>query len=563
MRKLNTNWLLFLLTPLFFAADCNRNNNPPGTPTAPYVLQINAVNINNVPLTSGANNISTTATISIKLNKVINRATVNNAISIVGNGTPNVVLNFSYLNNDSVIVINPATPYSGLSSYTINVAASLQATDKGNLYPAYAASFNTQMDTTNKFPIISDSALLDLVQKQTLKYFWDFGHPVCGLASERTSSGDIVTTGGSGFGIMAIIAATNRGFIARADAVTRLNLITNFLTTKCQRWHGAFSHWINGSTGATVPFGNNNGADIVETSYLLQGLLCARQYFNNTSNTNEKQLTDSINSIWNKVEWNWFTQNGTQQGLYWQYNPTFTNTSDIWSISISGWNESLITYVLAASSPNYAIAKNIYTNGWAQNGAIKNGATYYGISLPLGEAYGGPLFFAHYSFLGINPNGLSDAYANYMAQNIAHATINYNYCVANPKKYLGYSSQSWGLTASDVPNGYTASSPTNDVGVIAPTAALSSLPYTPLQSMNALRFFYYKLGDKILGNYGFLDAFNLNSLWFDSDCLAIDQGPIIVMIENYRSGLLWNLFTSCPEVKNGMKNVLGFSAPYL
>ncbi len=194
--------------------------------------------------------------------------------------------------------------------------------------------------------------------------------------------------------------------------------------------------------------------------------------------------------------------------------------------------------------------------------AEKNGQAFYGISLPLGPDYGGPLFFAHYSFLGINPHNLSDAYANYWQQDTAHAAINYLYCVNNPKHYYGYSNLCWGLTASDILGGYDASSPTNDLGVIAPTAAISSLPYTPTQSMNAIRFFYYKLGDKIWGQYGFTDAFNLNSLWFDSDCLAIDQGPEIVMIENYRSGLLWNLFMSCPEVKNGMKN-LGFSSPNL
>jgi hypothetical protein len=231
-------------------------------------------------------------------------------------------------------------------------------------------------------------------------------------------------------------------------------------------------------------------------------------------------------------------------------------------MQINGWNEALITYVLAASSTTHAIPKSVYDNGWAQNGAMKNGNSYFNIQLPLGPAYGGPLFFAHYSFLGINPTGLTDQYANYQTQNTNHALINFNYCKANPKGYYGYSDNCWGLTASDINGGYTASSPTNDVGVIAPTAAISSLPYTPTQSMQALRFFYYKLGDKIWGQYGFTDAFSLNDAWFADSYLAIDQGPIIVMIENYRSGLLWNLFMSCPEVKTGMKN-LGFQGPNL
>ena len=232
------------------------------------------------------------------------------------------------------------------------------------------------------------------------------------------------------------------------------------------------------------------------------------------------------------------------------------------NMQVRGWNECLITYVLAASSQSYSIPKVVYDNGWAQNGAMQNNNTYYGLPLPLGPAYGGPLFFAHYSFLGINPNNLSDAYANYFSQNRNHTLINFNHCVTNPNSHYGYSNLCWGLTASDIENDYTASSPANDRGYIAPTAALSSFPYTPAESMNALKFFYYELGDKIWSDYGFVDAFSLKNPWFATSTLAIDQGPVIVMIENYRTGLLWNLFTSAPEVKAGMRN-LGFTAPYL
>jgi hypothetical protein len=219
--------------------------------------------------------------------------------------------------------------------------------------------------------------------------------------------------------------------------------------------------------------------------------------------------------------------------------------------------------VLAASSTTHNIPKVVYDSGWASNGAFVNGASYYGYTLPLGPAAGGPLFLSQYSFLGINPNGLSDAYANYATQTKNHTLINYNYCKTNPKNYYGYSDSCWGLTASDIQNGgYSASSPTNDLGVIAPTAAISSLPYTPTESMQALKFYYYVLGDKLWKDYGFVDAFSLQDAWFADSFLAIDQGPEIVMIENYRSGLLWSLFTSCPEVKTGM-TALGFSAPYL
>jgi hypothetical protein len=486
--------------------------------------------------------------------------------SVAGNvalttGASILPLNFSYANNDSTLIIRPNSALLPLTAYNFSILTRVRSAADSALKASVKLSIITQIDSSNKFPLISDSALLTLVEQQTFNYFWSYGHPVSGMARERTSSGDIVTTGGSGFGIMSMLVGVQRNFITRAQALGRVDTIVNFLTGSVTRYHGAFPHWMNGNTGVTIPFNTqDDGGDIVETSYMLEGLLCARQFFNSTTDPTEISLRASINNIYDSVQWNWYRQNG-QNVLTWNWSPDYG-----WAINaqVRGWCEALITYVLAASSPvnSNAIPPIVYSNGWAQNGAMKNGGAYFGVTLPLGPSYGGPLFFAHYSFLGINPNGLSDAYANYQVQDSAHATINYLYCVSNPLGYNGYSSSCWGLTASDIPGGYNASSPTSDVGVIAPTAAISSIPYTPTQSMNALRFFYYKLGNKIWGQYGFYDAFDLSSIWVDTDCLAIDQGPQIVMIENYRTGLLWNLFMSCPEIQSGMIN-LGFSSPNL
>lgn len=461
-------------------------------------------------------------------------------------------------NSDSAIVITPSQPLSALTKYVIDVSKNLTSKNNATLQTAVSINLTTAIDSTDKFTRISDSALLTLVEQQTFKYFWDFGHPTSGLARERNTSGDVVTTGGSGFGIMAMLVASERKFISRADALSRVTTIVNFLSTKCTTYHGAFPHWLNGATGATVPFSpQDDGGDIVETSYLLQGLLCARQYFNGAG-ADETNLRTAINKLYDAVDWNWY-RNNSQTVLYWNWSPA---QGFVINVKVQGWNEALITYVMAASSNTNAIGKDVYDNGWAKNGGIKNSKSFFGVQLPLGPDYGGPLFFAHYSFLGINPHDLTDAYANYWTQDTAHARINYLYCVNNPNKYAGYSNLCWGLTASDIDNGYTASSPTNDQGYIAPTAAIASLPYMPTESMNALRFFYYTLGDKIWGQYGFIDAFNLSNIWFASSYLAIDQGPEIVMIENYRSGLLWKLFMSCPEIKTGMKK-LGFSSPNL
>ncbi|MCL6523058.1 MAG: beta-glucosidase [Thermoflavifilum sp.] len=373
------------------------------------------------------------------------------------------------------------------------------------------------------------------------------------MARERSNSGDICTTGGTGFGIMAILVGIERNWISRTDGLNRIQQIVHFLSTSCTRYHGAFSHWINGSTGATIPFSRlDDGADLVETAYLMMGLLCARQYFQ-SPDSDEQTLRAAIDSLWYRVEWTWFQRNG-QSVLYWHWSPNYG-----WAMNlpIQGWNEALITYVLAASSPTYAINKQVYDSGWAKNGAMRNGQTYEGIRLPLGPAFGGPLFFAQYSFLGLNPHALSDAYANYWEQNVAHTQINHQYCVNNPLHFNGYSTDCWGLTASDDPAGYAVHSPTSDNGVIAPTAAIASLPYTPDASMRAIRFFYYTLGDQLWGTYGFYDAFDLSQPWFDHQYLAIDQAPQIIMIENARSGLLWRLFMSCPEVQQGLKT-LGF-----
>ena len=410
---------------------------------------------------------------------------------------------------------------------------------------------------------ISDSVLLDIVQRQTFRYFWDFAHPVSGMARERSNTlfgygEETVTTGGTGFGIMSLIVAVERKWIGRDTAANFMLRMANFLL-KAQSYHGAFPHWMDGATGKTIPFSRkDDGADLVETSFLFQGLLCARQYFNSNNET-EKELRNRISWMWPDIEWNWFTKG--QDVLYWHWS---ANNGWAMDFPVRGFNECLIMYILAASSPNekYQVPSSVYHRGWAQSDFFKNGKDFYGITLPLGFDYGGPLFFSHYSFVGLDPRGLKDRYANYWEQNKNHTLINREHCLRNPNKFKGYGENCWGLTASDTYNGYAAHSPAEDLGTISPTAALSAFPYTPEYSMKALKHFYYDLGEKIWSEYGFIDAFNETKNWYASSHLAIDQGPIIVMIENYRSGLLWKLFMSCPEIKMGLKK-LDFESPAL
>ncbi|MBX2922000.1 MAG: Ig-like domain-containing protein [Chitinophagaceae bacterium] len=550
MRKILFAVLLFHAVLI---SACRKGSGPAPPSPAPD-FSINSWEVDGV--TNRDDNKGTNVNPGIRLYfpAAIDRASVASAIALHTAG-----YRVNYQNGDSTLVIQPTSALSYLSNYKLTVSNTLKSKDGGSLIFPVEIKLQTGYDASDKFPVISDSALLDKVQQQTFKYFWDFGHPVSGLARER-SNGDneVVTSGGSGFGIMAIPVAVSRNFITRADGLARMQKIVDFLKNKAVKVKGAFPHWLNGSTGAIIPFSaNDDGADLVETSYLMAGLLAARQYFNG-ADADETALRNDINALWNAVEWDWF-RNGGQNVLYWHYSDA---KQWIMNLLVQGWNECLITYILAASSSTHGIPPSVYTNGWASGSSFLNGNNFYGYPLPLGPSLGGPLFFSHYSFLGINPNGLTDAYANYTTQTTNHSLINYEYCKANPRKWYGYSENCWGLTASDIQDGYTASSPANDIGTIAPTAAISSLPYAPAESMKALKFFYYTLGDKIWKDYGFVDAFSLHDLWFANSFLAIDQGPQIVMIENYRSGLLWNLLMSCPEVKAGLRS-LGFNAPGL
>ncbi|MBL7697040.1 MAG: Ig-like domain-containing protein [Chitinophagaceae bacterium] len=546
---------LAIILMFIFVASCSKKDNKP----AQKVFRMDSHSLDGKTNTSFTYSlVSLSPKLVLNFSDRIDESSISKAVYLTRTAGSALQYDYSLENDNTTLVVSPASRLQGLTAYSFIVYDDLVSQAGNKLSQGVIVSFSTGIDSTDKFEVVGDEELLTLVQRQTFKYFWDFGHPVSGLARERNTSGDQVTSGGSGFGIMAIVAGISREFITRQEGLARMKTIVSFLKNTAQTFHGAYPHWLNGATGAAMPFSQyDDGADLVETSYLMQGLITARQFFNG-GDPDETTLRDDINTIWNRVEWDWF-RNNSRNVLYWHWSPNYE-----WQMNfpIKGWNECLITYVMAASSTTHTIPKTVYDEGWAQNGAIQNGNSYYGVLLPMGPANGGPLFFAHYSFLGLNPTGLSDQYANYWAQNVAHTKINYNYCVTNPKEFTGYSDAMWGLTASDNQNGYSAHSPDNDLGVITPTAAISSMPYTPEESMRALKFFYYKLGDRLWKEYGFVDAFSLNDAWYADSFLAIDQGPIIIMIENYRSGLLWDLFMSAPEVKDGLTK-LGFSGPNL
>jgi hypothetical protein len=464
--------------------------------------------------------------------------------------------NITFTNSDSSLVLSPGNRLQYFNRYSVSLTNALRSSTGGSLASLFQEDFHTRIDSSRKFAAISDDELMDRVQRQTFRYFWDFGHPVSGLSRERNTTPDIVTSGGSGFGIMAIIVGASRNFVTREQALGRVQTIVSFLKDKAQTFHGAFPHWLNGSTGRVIPFSTrDDGADLVETSYLANGLICAREYFSNSTSA-ETALRAEINTILDRIEWSWFRRNN-QNILYWHWSPNFE-----WQMNlpIRGWNECLITYIMAGSSKSYSISPEVYSSGWATGSNFLNGNSYYGYTLPLGPPSGGPLFFAHYSFLGIDPKALRDAYANYEIQTRNHTLINRAFCLTRKEYPFAYSDSVWGLTASDVPGGYNANSPTDDKGVIAPTAALSSMPFTPVESMAAMKFYYYVLGNRLFRDYGFVDAFSFKDSWVADTFLAIDQGPIIIMLENHRTGLIWNLFMQAPEIQRSLK-MFGFTSP--
>jgi hypothetical protein len=400
---------------------------------------------------------------------------------------------------------------------------------------------------------LDDEALVDMVQRATFRYFWEGAHPVSGLIRERTPSGDICAIGGSGFGLMAIPVGIERGFVTRAAGVARVLQMLTFLSVAERHW-GAFPHWIHGVTGQHVGFHgpSDDAMDIVETSYLAQGFLTVRQYFDGAS-AEEAQIRALASQLWEAIEWDAFLPAGSST-LRWHRSPT----TGLSSFNLTGWNEAMITYLLAIASPTHAIAPSCYHDGWARGGAMVLNQSYYGHLLSVGWPYGGPMFFAHYSFLGFDPRYKRDAYANYFSHNRNHALVQVDYCAANPLGHTGYSATSWGLTASDDPWGYLAHEPfSRDNGTLTPTAALGSMPYAPVQALAAARHFYEDYGAALWSFYGFRDAFHPGVGWTASDHIAIDQGPIVLMIENHRSGLLWNRFMSSPEI-GPMLAAIGF-----
>jgi hypothetical protein len=420
---------------------------------------------------------------------------------------------------------------------------------------------------------MSDEELLTMLQLECFRYYWEGAHPDAGMTLENIPGDDrIVATGASGFGIMALVVGVDRGFITREQGAERLTKTVSFLE-KAPRYHGVWSHFMDGHTGESLPVFDmfDNAGDLVETAFLMEGLLAARQYFHG-ANEAETALYRRISHLWETVEWDWYRRSPQSDALYWHWSPDWA-----WHINhrLTGFNEAMIVYLLGVASPTHSVPADIYYTGWAgQSKAAQdyrrgwsasmageryvNGQSYYGIKLNVGVGSGGPLFFTHYSYMGFDPH-VRDRFTDYFENNRNLARINLAYCEKNPKHFAGYGAN-WGLTASDGPKGYLPHAPDaqDDDGTITPTGALASFPYMPSASMEAFKHFYRDLGDRAWGIYGPRDAFNESVDWISPIYMGLNQAPIVVMIENYRTGLIWKLFMSNAEIKP-MLDRIGFT----
>lgn len=407
---------------------------------------------------------------------------------------------------------------------------------------------------------MTDDQLLTMVQRASFRYYWEAADPYSGMTRESVpEDNNLVTMGASGFGVMAIIVGAQRGFITQQQALDRLLKITNFLE-HADRFHGAWPHFLDGKTGHVIPnFGMyDDGADLVETSFMMEGLLTAREYFKNDG-PQGRELYNRITTLWRGIDWNWFRATPKRDALYWHWSPDYYFFI---ANRLTGWNETMITYILAIASPTHPIPASDFYTGFAGTSVhvpYANGKTYYGIKLDVGRGTGGPLFFTQYSFMGFDPHHYRDRYTDYFANNRAQALINQQYCIHNPHHWKGYGADDWGLTAVDGPDGYVPYEPTPnlDDGTIAPTGAISAFPYTPKASMAALKNFYLNHGKYLWSIYGFRDSFNLQQNWYSGVTLGLNQAPQTVMIENYRTGLIWHYFMQNPEIKPALKN-MGF-----
>lgn len=403
---------------------------------------------------------------------------------------------------------------------------------------------------------LTDSVFLDLVQRASFDFFWLEANANNGLIKDRSASGAACSIASVGFGLTAITIGIDRGWITREAGRTRvLNTLKTFWTKPQGRetsgrigYKGFFYHFLDMNTALRTW---NSELSSIDTALLLAGILDMKQYFT-SSDAAENDIRALADSIYYRVDWNWMRNFQPNITGGWFPESGFINWW--WA----GYNEAMIMNILGLGSPTHAIQSptwNAWTSGYQWQ--TQYGQTY--VIFP-------PLFGHQYSHCWIDFRNIQDAYMrgkgiNYF-ENSRRATLAARaYAIANPRGHKGYGENVWGLTACDGPNGYSARGAPpaqNDDGTIAPTAAASSIPFTPQESIAAMRHMYDTYRAQLWTKYGFRDAFNLNVNWWGPDVIGIDEGPIVLMIENYRTGKVWQRFMQNADIQRGLQKA-GFT----
>ncbi|MCL2649690.1 MAG: hypothetical protein FWD60_01535 [Candidatus Azobacteroides sp.] len=399
-------------------------------------------------------------------------------------------------------------------------------------------------------------AMRKILDKQARDYFdlfWsgECSHPnskMARIGTERAQG--TVALAGSAYAVLSIPVAVERAWISKEEGIERLLHICRFLNT-AERFHGAWSHWMDGVTGKALPFNGNqqNSGDLVETSFMMMSLLTCGEYFNGNT-TSEKEIKNLIDSFWNTIEWNFYTNK--EKVLYWSWDRDLGFAP----LKIQGPNEALPAYILALAAPaKNAITQDVYRSGWkGGNGYYNKGRTTYGYLFELGrESKGGPLFTSQHPFLWFNPFLMEDEYIDYWKFCINHAMINHHYCLYEAPKAYKYDENNWGLSAcyGTPEKGYVGRSPSKDDGIICTTAAAGSIVFTPFYALQAMK--YMKSQSNLNGKYGLIDSYSPSENWNETRYLSISIFPVISMIENYKSGLIWKLAMQNEYIKKGLQ----------
>ena len=414
----------------------------------------------------------------------------------------------------------------------------------------------------------SDDAFLDYVERQTFRYFWDEANPRNGLIRDRSGEGSPCSIAAVGFGLSAINIAVERGWIERADGATRVLRTLQTLwdtpqgarATGCAGYHGWFYHFLDMNTGTRAP-----GSELssIDTALLMMGVIDAGQFYDRPADPAEARIRQLSAQLLSRLDWK-FMVDPKEQLVNMDWNPERGFGAARWV----GYNEGSCLYLLALGGATNALPFSLW-DGWTRG---YHWCDCYGQTL-LPE----PALFTHqYSqvwidFRGIADNCMRQRHSGYFENTRVATLVQQHYAVENPRRFPNYGTNEWGFTACDGPDkvvdgvfypGYLArGAPAGiDDGTIAPTAAASSLPFAPETCLATLRHLYDTYGNKLWTTEGFRDAYNVKARWFAKDLLGIDQGPALLMIENYRTGSTWSRMMASATIQRGLERA-GFTAP--